>query len=266
MQAEGPRTRSLPFMAVTIFVCAVLLAGCDEGIVTFRDTTIPIPKHATWAWRPMPVKSAEVRREIRRDHRAQNPADNRPVDNRPVDNRPVTSRDVIDAQDEGPQQQYPQQGGPQGGPNGPRVGAAVLEPDSANEAVRQQARAAIEQELAHKGFTKVDDPGAADFLVDYHLAVHSRDVTRVRGYGGYGYGGPVCGPYGCWNTWGYGPPDLHYENVRFREGTFVFDFLKANSLQLAYRATGQEPAHKGNFSQDNVQEMIHNLLKSLKGK
>jgi hypothetical protein len=88
----------------------------------------------------------------------------------------------------------------------------------------------------------------------------------VRGYGGYGYGGPVCGPYGCWNSWGYGPPDLHYENVRFREGTFVFDFLKANSLKLAYRATGQEPAHKGNFSQDNVQEMIHNLLKNLKGK
>jgi hypothetical protein len=256
MQAERPRTRSLPFMAVTIFVGAVLLAGCDERIVTFRDTTIPIPKHATWAWRPMPVKAAEVRKEIRRENRG----------NYPSDNRPVTSRDVMDAQQEGPE--GPQGGpqGPQGGPNGPRVGAVVREPDSANEVTRQQARAAIEQELAHKGFTRVDDPAAADFLVDYHLAVHSRDVTRVRGGGYYGYGGPVCGPYGCYNSWGYGPPDLHYENVRFREGTFVFDFLKANSLKLAYRATGQEPAHKGNFSQDNVQEMIHNLLKNLKGK
>lgn len=246
MQAERPRTRSLPFMAVTIFVCAVLLVGCDERIVTFRDTTIPIPKHATWAWRPMPVKAAEVRKENRREKRGDYPADN----------RPVTSRDVVDA---------PQQG-PQGGPEGPRTGAIVREPDSANEVVRQQARTAIEQELAHKGFTKVDDPAAADFLVDYHLAVHSRDVTLVRGYGGYGYGGPVCGPYGCSNSWGYGPPDLHYENVRFREGTFVFDFLKGHTLGLAYRATGQEPAHKGNFSQDNVQEMIHNLLKNLKGK
>ena len=253
MQTERPRTRSLPFMAMGIFTCALLLVGCDERIVTFRDTTIPIPKHATWAWRPMPVKSAEVRKEIRRENRG----------NYPADNRPVTSRDVMDAQQEGPQG-GPQ--GPQGGPEGPRVGAVVREPDSANEVTRQQARAAIEQELAHKGFTKVDDPGAADFLVDYHLAVHSRDVTMVKGYGGYGYGGPVCGPYGCWNSWGYGPPDLHYENVRFREGTFVFDFLKANSLKLAYRATGQEPAHKGNFSQDNVQEMIHNLLKNLKGK
>src|ERR1700759_4443797 len=155
MQMERPRTRSLLFMAVAIFTCALLLVGCDERIVTFRDTTIPIPKHATWAWRPMPVKSAEVRKEIRRENRG----------NYPTDNRPVTSRDVMDAQQEGPQ-------GPQGGPEGPRVGAGVGEPDSANEVTRQQARTAIEQELAHKGFTKVDDPGAADFLVDYHLAVH----------------------------------------------------------------------------------------------
>jgi len=232
MQAERPRIRSLPFMAVTIFVCAVLLVGCDERIVTFRDTTVPIPKHATWAWRPMPVKSAEVRKEIRRENRG----------NYPADNRPVTSRDVMDAQQEGPQG-GPQ--GPQGGPEGSRAGAIVREPDSANEGDAATGACGDRTGIGAQGITKVDDPAAADFLVDYHLAVHSRDVTLVRGYGGYGYGGPVCGPYGCWNSWGYGPPDLHYENVRFREGTFVFDFLKANTLKLAYRATGQEPAHKG---------------------
>jgi len=47
---------------------------------------------------------------------------------------------------------------------------------------------------------------------------------------------------------------------------FVFEFMKRNTLQLAYRAQGQQPAHKGNFSQDDVQEMIHTLLGKLNGK
>jgi len=239
-QGRGTRARNFSAVAATILVCGLLLAGCDERITTFRDTTIPIPKHATWAWRPMAVPVAQVATR--------------------GDGRKVLSRDVIEPEQEGPQ------GPPSPGGPGLRRQTPVLEPDSANEIARKQAREAIEKELAHKGFQQVNDPAAADFLVDYKLAVHHRDVTVVKGYGGYGYGGPVCGPYGCWNSWGYGPPDIHYENVRFREGTFVFDFLKANTLQLAYRGQGQEPAHKGTFSQDNVQDMMHNLLKNLKGK
>lgn len=223
MQGRHFAVGKLPRLAAAILVCGVLLAGCDERITTFRDTTIPIPKHSTWAWRPMPVIPAKTAN--------------------PGDGRKVLSRDVIVAE--------------------PQPNAPVQEPDAATAVVRQQARTAIEQELAHKGFTQISDPQAADFLVDYRMAVQHRDVTVLKGYSGYG--GPVCGPYGCWNTWGYGPTQTNYENVRFREGTFVFDFLKRNTLQLAYRGQGQQPAHKGNFSQDDVQEMMHNLLSKLKG-
>ena len=220
------RARNLSLAAAAIFFCGVFLSGCDERITTFRDTTIPVPKHATWAWRPMQIPPPQ--------------AANR-------DTRPVISRDVI-------------------APAGPAGGQppVVREPDAANEVARQQARTAIEKQLAKKGLTQISDPQAADFLVDFHLVVQQRDVTVANGYGGYP--GVVCGPYGCWNSWGWGPPDIHYENIQFHEGTFVFDFVKRNSNQLAYRATGQEPARRGNFSQDNVSGMIHKLLKSLKGR
>jgi hypothetical protein len=216
--------RNLSVAAAAILFGGLLVAGCNERIVTFRDTAIPIPRHATWAWRPMPAAP---------------PAQAR---NNGGDNRPVTSRDVITEQQRGP---------------------VVREPDPATETARLQARKAIEKDMADKGFVHVDDPGAADFLVDYHLAVHVQNVTVARG--GYGYPGVVCGPYGCYNSWGWGPPDIHYESIPFREGTFVFDFVKANSGRLAYRANGQEPPRRHELTQDNVNDMIHALLKGLKG-
>jgi len=223
---SGGRARNLSLAAAAIFFCGVFLSGCDERITTFRDTTIPVPKHATWAWRPMQIPPPQ--------------AANR-------DTRPVISRDVI-------------------APAGPAGGQppVVREPDAANEVARQQARTAIEKQLAKKGLTQISDPQAADFLVDFHLVVQQRDVTVANGYGGYP--GVVCGPYGCSNSWGWGSSQINYQNVRYRQGMFVFEFLQRNTLKLAYRAQGQQPAQKGNISQDDVQEMIHTLLGKLNPK
>jgi hypothetical protein len=44
----------------------------------------------------------------------------------------------------------------------------------------------------------------------------------------------------------------------------VFDFIKRNPNRLAYRAIGQEPAHHPTFSNDQVNDMVHALLKGLK--
>jgi hypothetical protein len=231
------RGSKLPLAAAAMLVGTLVLAGCDERIITFRDRSVPVPKHATWAWRPAPVRPAPS-------------ANGAPVKG---DNRAVTSRDVIG----------PQYGGPAGAPpSGPAAG--VREPDGYTDTVRREAREAIERQMADKGFVKVEDPGAADFLADYHVALRGHNVTVARGYGGYP--GLVCGPFGCWNSWGWGPPDIHYENIQFREGMFVFDFVKNNGNQLAYRATGYEPVHRGPLTQDNVNDMIHALLKSLKGR
>jgi hypothetical protein len=154
--------------------------------------------------------------------------------------RPVISRDVIS-----------------------RGETVARENDPATEIERRELRSEIERQLTAKGLTQVSDPDAADFLVDYHFAVRRRDVTVRHVYGG-GYPGLVCGPFGCWEGWGYGPPEVSYENIRFREGTFVFDFVKQASHRLAYRAIGQEPAHKAQFSHDQIEDMVRALLKGLK--
>lgn len=154
--------------------------------------------------------------------------------------RPVVSRDVIG-----------------------RGGQPVRqENDPAAEIERREVRAELEQQLTAKGLTQVADPAAADFLVDYHFAVRHGTATVPYAYGGY-YPGLVCGPFGCWGGWGYGPGYVGYERVHFREGTFVFDFVTRGN-QLAYRAIGEEPIHKAQFSHDQIHDMVHALLKDLK--
>jgi hypothetical protein len=156
------------------------------------------------------------------------------------DRRPVVSRDVISRRE--------------------RI---ARDPEGSNDIVRQRIRTAIEQTLSSKGLRQVSDPQDADFLADYHVAVRRHDVTVQRVYPG-GYPGLVCGPYGCWESWGWGPTEVSYQNIRFREGTVVFDLTKQSSKRLAYRAIGQKPVHRDTFNQDEVTEFVHHMLGKLK--
>jgi len=165
-----------------------------------------------------------------------------PVRKEAKNERPVISRDVIGSRE-----------------------TVVKENDPANEIVRNELRTAIERRLTEKGLTQVSDAVAADFLVDYHFAMRRHNVTVERVYPG-AYPGLVCGPYGCWQGWGYGPPEVSYENVRFREGTFVFDLFKRDAKRVAYRAIGMEPPYRTTISHDQVDSMVHALLKDLKPK
>jgi hypothetical protein len=137
------------------------------------------------------------------------------------------------------------------------------EPDPAVEIARKQLRTEIERQLTEKGLKQVSDPAAADYLVDYNFAMRGRNMRVERVYPG-AYPGLVCGPFGCGYGWGYGPPAVAYQNIRFREGTFVFDMTKNGSTELVYRAIGQEPQYHAQFSHDQIQDMVHALLKKLK--
>src|SRR5258707_3128308 len=156
------------------------------------------------------------------------------------DRRPVVSRDVISRRE-----------------------TIARDPYGSNDMVRERVRIAIEETLSSKGLRQVSDPRDADFLVEYHLAVRRHNVTMERVYPG-GYPGLVCGPYGCWESWGWGPPQVSYENIRFREGTVVFDFVKQSTRRLVYRATGQKPVHRDTFNQDEINEFVHHMLGKLK--
>jgi uncharacterized protein DUF4136 len=154
------------------------------------------------------------------------------------DSRPVVSRDVVS-----------------------RGETVVRDTNADNEAARQRVKTAIEQTLASKGLTQISDPKAADFLVDYHFAVERRNVT-VR----TGYPGVVCGPYGCWDSWGWGPAAVGYEHIRFREGTIVFDFIQQSTKHLVYRAVGEKHVNRNTFTltQDDINGLVHHLLRDLK--
>src|SRR5882724_9188738 len=204
-----------PFLAGTVLICGLLLAGCDDHIEVIRDPGIPVYKGSTWAWRPMAAPRDEGR-------------------------RPVNSRDVISR----------------------REGIA-RDPSGRNDLVRERVRIAIEQTLSSKGLRQVSDPRDADFLVEYHLAVRKHDVTVQRFYPS-SYPGVVCGPYGCWESWGWGPPVVGYENIRYREGTIVFDLVEQSSRRLAYRAVGQKPVNRHTFSQDEITEFVHHMMGKLK--
>jgi Domain of unknown function (DUF4136) len=134
-----------------------------------------------------------------------------------------------------------------------------------NDIVRDRVKQAIQQNLTAKGLSQVSDPAAADFLVDYHFAVEKRSATVQTVYPG-AYPGLVCGPYGCYRGWGYGPAAVGYERVHFHEGTIVFDFTQRATSHLVYRAVGQKPVRRDTFSltQDDINGLVNHLLKDLK--
>jgi Domain of unknown function (DUF4136) len=161
-----------------------------------------------------------------------------------ADARPVISRDVI-------------------APGAHET--VVREPEANNEEVRGRVRSAIEQTLGSKGLRQVSDPENADFLVDYHLGVRRHNVTVERVYPG-GYPGLVCGPFRCYESWGYGPPEVSFENIRFREGTFVLDIVQRASKRLAFRAINERRVKPDAFTQEQVNDAIRHMLKDLKSK
>jgi hypothetical protein len=140
----------------------------------------------------------------------------------------------------------------------------VRDSNADNEMVRQRVKTAIEQTLASKGLTQISDAQAADFLVDYQFAVERRNVTVPAAYGGYP--GVVCGPYGCWQSWGWGPAAVGYENIRFSQGTIVFDFVQRSTNHLVYRAVGEKPVHANTFTltQSDIHALVHRLLEDLR--
>src|SRR6202035_4943804 len=162
------KTRTLPLLLGVLVASGLLFAGCDEHVDVVRDHSVRIPKHATWAWRP---DSPDQDKKVKEEA-----------------GHDVISRDVIS-----------EDGGAE---------TVSRDPRSDNETLRLAIRTDIEQEMRSKGFKQVADPGAAQFLVDYHFAIR-RHTVGEGGYreGGYrgGYPGFVCGPFGCWAsyTWGY---------------------------------------------------------------
>jgi hypothetical protein len=99
-----------------------------------------------------------------------------------------------------------------------------------NELVDKRILAAIEGQLAAKGFTRND--AAPDVVVLFHVAFdEQQDISTFSSgpaYGGYGYG------------WGGGWGATHTD-VRVRQilvGTLAIDMVDAKTKQMAWRGLG----------------------------
>lgn len=226
----GKRAASAVLMA-GIVAGGLFLSGCDDNNVEIlRDPDIRVTKGMTWAWRPVNEPEGGKRAA--------------------EGGRPVVSRDVITPE-------------PQAQP-APRQ-RLESNRDWNTEANRDTLKSAIAKNLQSKGLTQVTDPDNADFWVDYHVAVKTQTATVERVYPGYP--GVACGPYGCWSGWGWGPPEVAFQNVRYHEGTFVIDVALRDPRKLAYRAIGRkELNNKHTITPYQADEAVKHLLKGLKTK
>jgi hypothetical protein len=205
-----------------ILLGGMVLGGCDD-VEIIHDPDIHIAKGMTWAWRPMGTAGQAKQTE---------------------NARPVLSRDVITQPSTTPP---------------PPPQHLESNRDWNTEANRNQLKGAIEHALKSKGLVQVTDPATADFLVDYHVAVKTRNATVQSVYPGWGWG---------WGwVWGWGPPEVEFQNVQFSEGTFVIDLAQRNPRKLAYRAISRKSmSNKPAISPYQAQEAVNALLKGLKPK
>ena len=216
-----PRKRAVSavFLSSTL-LAGMVFAGCNDNVEVLRDPEIHVTRGMTWAWKPHTPPPAAPASTGRRDS----------------DDRPVVSRDVIS--------QAPP----------PRLESNR---DWNTETNRQRIQEAVEKDLRAKGLKQVSDPAAADFWVDYHVAVRTERTTVGTVYPGWGW-------YG-WYGWGWGPPEVEYRNIAWHEGTFVLDLALHNPKKLAYRAIGhKELNNKHTITPYQADEAVKHLLKGLK--
>jgi Domain of unknown function (DUF4136) len=150
----------------------------------------------------------------------------------------------------------------------PNNSGANAAPMIENDIVRNRVQNAVATQLAAKGFRQVEDRNQADFLVDYHIGVHNQTTTVSDITPSSPRPVPVirCKDKHCWESWywGYwGPPEVNYHTVHYREGSLMIDFVQRSSGRLAWRAISKNPVTQTSFSEENVSKGVATMLAQL---
>lgn len=113
-----------------------------------------------------------------------------------------------------------------------------------NQLMDRRIVSAIEEQLAGKGFQKVD--ANPDVFVSYHAAT-TEEVNYTTSSFGYGYGpawGTTYGRYGGGlGMWGFGLATGKATPVTVVKGTLVVDIYDAAQKELIWRGTGNDTVH-----------------------
>ena len=126
-----------------------------------------------------------------------------------------------------------------------------------NELVTRTVRAAVENELSAKGFTR-DDSGQPDFVVTWFGSIEEkiRTANINHFYSRYGYGALYRDPY--WNS----QPAASMNAVEYEEGSLVIDFLDPVSHALLWRGSGSGKL-KENQSESQVRRNLNGAVTSI---
>ncbi len=130
---------------------------------------------------------------------------------------------------------------------------------SRNPLVVERTRKAIETELTHKGFTEVENPADADFIIDFTIG--TRDRIDVQSYP-RPYFVPDLTVYSEW--WGsafWGPQiDVH----QYREGTLAVDvFDPVSRMPVWHGGAGKElTSSDSQRSETSIRAVVQAALRS----
>ncbi len=133
-----------------------------------------------------------------------------------------------------------------------------------NDIMRERIRTAIDTNLAAKGYMQVD-PSKAKLLVSYHVGLQNKTDYSATSMGG----GPgmACGVRGCIGGYGWGmygaPMDVDIRSINYTEGAVMLDLADAASGKLAWRATSQKRVDQSDATQDGLNAIIADMVKTL---
>lgn len=134
-----------------------------------------------------------------------------------------------------------------------------------NDIMRERIRTAIDTNLAAKGYSQVD-PSKAKLLVAYHVGLRAGTDYSATSMGPPG-GGMACGVRGCIGGYGWGmygaPRDVDIRSISYTEGAVMLDLVDAASGKLAWRATSQKRVDEKDATQDGLNAIIADMVKTL---
>ena len=121
-----------------------------------------------------------------------------------------------------------------------------------NDIIRDRIKTAVDTNLAAKGYMQVARPKAR-LLVAYHIGLQNN--------------GAACGRRGCVGGYGWGvygaPMDVDIRSVTYTDGALMLDLIDAASGKLALRATSQQRADQKNATQDDLNAIVADMVRTL---
>ena len=137
-----------------------------------------------------------------------------------------------------------------------------LDPAAENPTLHSTIQAAIEYNLDHKKWKRVNDPDQADLLVTYHVGLkqstgYTTTTTAVGGawWGGYGWGYYGAPTYVVSNT----------EAITYNQGALLVIVRDRHSGAVAWEGLYRKDVHDPHrVNRDAIQEAVDELLRELR--